>query len=300
MAISVRPYSPDTDYETVDRFLVECFVPGNLLHAWLQPRWEYMHGSSGVDNINLTDIGIAEDRGTVVGVVHPEHSPAFAYLEVRPGRGDVVPLLLDWAQAHLGGWSQSFEREMLGIFVNDRPTADLVASRGFVRDDYREAHACLQLTDLLPDVPPPPGYRLQSLAEGNDHAEINRVLWRGFNHEGPPPEDVIPSRVRAQQTPNYSLDLNIVAVDPAGHFVAYAGIWLEPTTGVAYVEPVATDPEHRRLGLGRAVVTKCLRRVRELGATIAWVGSDQEFYERLGFEVTCSSELWIREPQPQH
>ena len=106
----MRPYDPVSDYQLVADFLVDCFVPGDRLHAWLQPRWEYMHGHSQIDDVRLDDIGIAENGGSVVGVVHPEHSPAFVYLQVRPERFDVVPSLLDWAEEHLGGWSRSFER----------------------------------------------------------------------------------------------------------------------------------------------------------------------------------------------
>ena len=156
----------------------------------------------------------------------------------------------------------------------------------------------LIIIDFLPEASAPDGYRVQSLAEDNDHSEINRVLWRGFGHEGPPSDADIPSRIRQQQTPNYSLALNLVAVAPDGHFAAYAGIWVEPANRVAYVEPVATDPEHRRLGLGSVVVTECLRRAQGLGSTVAWVGSEEAFYEALGFEVTCASELWIKEPGP--
>ena len=298
MTVTMRRYDLATDYDTVDRFLVECFVPGNRIHAWLQPRWEYMHSHSNIETIRLEDIGIAEDDGTVLGVVHPEHSPAFVYLQIRPGHPNVVFPLLDWAEKYLGGWSESFQREMLGIFVNDERTATQVAERGFALDEYREAYACIALTTPPPSPSMPGGYRIQSLAEDNDLSRINRVLWRGFNHEGPPPDALIPSRRRAQQTPNYSLDLNVVAVSPNGDFASYAGIWIEPKAKVAYVEPVATDPDHRRRGLAAAVVVECLRRAHDLGAKMAWVGSEQDFYKALGFEVTCVSNLWTKEPEP--
>ncbi len=102
--------------------------------------------------------------------------------------------------------------------------------------------------------------------------------------------------MRVQQTPDYSLDLNIVAVSPEEHFASNAGIWLEPVNRVAYLEPVATDPDHRLLGLGRITVIDYLRRARDRGTSIAWVGSDQQFYTALGIEVTCVSDLWIKEP----
>jgi hypothetical protein len=37
-----------------------------------------------------------------------------------------------------------------------------------------------------------------------------------------------------------------------------------------------------------------LRRSRELGADVAWVGSSQELYLNMGFEVRARSSLWNR------
>ena len=51
-----------------------------------------------------------------------------------------------------------------------------------------------------------------------------------------------------------------------------------------YVEPVATDPDFRRMGLGKAAVLEGIRRCGEMGAEVAYVGSDQLFYQKLGFK----------------
>jgi len=299
MSTSVRAYQIPNDYDLVDRFLVELYEPADRLANWLQPRWEYMHSHPYVENVDLRCIGIAvDDDGVVVGVVHPEHSPAFCYFQVRPGHSAVKPILVDWAEAHLGGWSRSLEQDMLGLYVDDTDVdlQTILTDRGYSTfSDRGEYHARTYLDAPFPETSTLEGFRLQSLAEENDLGQVNRVLWRGFGHEGPPPGEDIASRARAQQTPNYRKDLNIVAVAPAGNYVAYAGIWYVPENRVAYVEPVATDPEYRRMGLGKAAVLEAIRRTRELGAEVAWVGSDQEFYLDMGFEVVAHSTLWYRD-----
>ena len=143
--------------------------------------------------------------------------------------------------------------------------------------------------------PVPPGYRLQSLEDENDLGHTNRVLWRGFDHEGPPPEDEVPARARSQQSPNFRKDLTIVAVAPDGSYASSAGMWVVPENRVADVEPVATDPLHRRKGLGAACDVESLRRAAAGGADVAWVGSGQDFYRTLGFETVNAAHLWVRE-----
>lgn len=299
MSTSIRAYGVPDDYDLVDRFLVELYEPDDRLDYWLQPRWEYMHSRPEVENVDLESIGIAvDDDGTVVGVVHPEHAPASWYLEVRRDQGDVKAKLIDWAESHPGGWSRSLEREVLGFFIDDADTGSLtiLADRGYTTHPTGgESHARMLLDEPLPSVSLPEGFRLESLADDNDLAKVDRVLWRGFDHEGPPPQDAVASRARAQETPNYRKELNIVVVADNGTFASYAGIWYVPQNEVAYVEPVATDPDYRRMGLGRAAVLETVRRARNLGATVVWVGSDQEFYLEMGFEVVAHSMFWYRD-----
>jgi len=294
MTISIRPYGRQADYDLVDRFLIDSYEPGDHLRTWLQPRWEYMHSLEFIDEIDFETIGIAEEDGRVVGVVHPEHHPAFGYCQVT--RSDVKPLLVEWADTHFGGRSETFGGAVAGCYVDDADMElqGLFAARGYVKSDHGEAHARVRLDDPIPGAELPEGFRLQSLAEENDLTKVNRVLWRGFNHEGPPPGELVAVRARAQRTPNYRKDLNVVAGGPDGGYAAYAGVWYVPENRVAYVEPVATDPDYRRLGLGTAVVLEVVRRARDLGATVAWVGSDQRFYMEMGFEIVAHSTLWWR------
>jgi predicted N-acetyltransferase YhbS len=95
-----------------------------------------------------------------------------------------------------------------------------------------------------------------------------------------------------QSAANFRRDLNIVAIAPDGAYAAYAGTWYEPLNRYAYVEPVATDPTYRRLGLGRAAVLEGVRRCGLLGAEVAYVGSDQEFYKAIGFELIFNTQCW--------
>lgn len=55
---------------------------------------------------------------------------------------------------------------------------------------------------------------------------------------------------------------------------------------------MATDPDYRRMGLGKACVLECVRRAGELGAKIAYVESEQDFYHAIGFETIAYRPLW--------
>jgi len=71
-------------------------------------------------------------------------------------------------------------------------------------------------------------------------------------------------------------------------------LWFDPVNKFGYVEPVATDPDYRRLGLGTAAVLEGIRRCAELGATVAYVGSTLPIYLAMGFKKLFTQNCWMR------
>jgi predicted N-acetyltransferase YhbS len=150
------------------------------------------------------------------------------------------------------------------------------------------------IPDPFPPIHLPEGFQLKSLADENDLAKVDRVLWRGFDHPGEPPSGSIEGREKMQSGPHFRKDLAIVVEAPDGAFVAFGGLWFDPVNKIGYVEPVATDPDYRRRGLGTAAVMEGLRRCGELGASVAYVGTDMPFYLSMGFGKLFTLNCWIR------
>lgn len=298
MGVTVRPYNHTTDYERVNQFLVRTYRTTGEHINWMQPRWEYMHYHPLIRDVDLSAIGLWEARGKIVGVVHPEHGMGTAYFEIDPEYSVLKGPMLRHAEEHISTQSRGVRR--LRVYVNnrDRDFQRLAAERGYTKANRCEPMTHFTIPDPFPPIPPPPGFRLKSLAEDNDLRKVDRVLWRGFNHEGEPPEDEIEDREFMQSAPNFRKDLNIVVEAPDGNFVSYCGMWYEPVHAVAYVEPVATDPDYRRRGLGRAVVLEGIRRCGAMGARVACVGTAKPFYLSLGFRQVYNRSAWEREWTP--
>ncbi len=297
MALEVRPYDHQRDFDRVGQFLINSYQPGPKPPLWVQPRWEYMHFHPLIKKTDITKIGVAEVDGALRGLVHHEHDHGIIYMQVMPDDKAIKAALLDHAEAVYGGAEAETGRERLAIFIHetDQTLQRLAAARGYVENvEIREVTACYDLTKGVPETLLPEGFRLRSLAEDNDLRKVNQVLWRGFNHPGPAPEAEIAGRKFMQQAPNFRHDLTIVAVAPNGDYVSFCGIWVVPANRIAYVEPVATDPDYRRQGLGAAVVLESMRRTIPLGGEVAWVGSEQPFYRALGFEPAHRATAWVK------
>jgi predicted N-acetyltransferase YhbS len=288
----------EKDFERVGQFLIETYRPGEVYANWLQARWEYMHFHTFIRELDLTRIGVAEAQGEIVGVVHFEGNAAEVFIQVHPAHPQLRFELFAYAEeTNFQGISKSTGRLIRAVYVNDfdKELEQLVGERGYEKwEDFSQEKASMALQAPLPRISLPEGFSLQSLADENDLHKINRVLWRGFDHPGPPPEEEIEGRAFAQQAPNFRKDLTIVVVAPDGNYVSYGGMWHIKEIKVAYVEPVATDPDYRRMGLGKAAVLESVRRAAAEGAQVAWVGSGQEFYSAIGFEVKFAAVPWIK------
>ena len=295
MGIKLRQYGP-ADFKLVSDFLIANFQPGNQDGNWLQPAWEYMHSHPSLDESSLDRIGIWESAGNIVGVAHYESRLGEAFFQVYPGYTYLKPAMLEYAENHLCGKTGSGER-YLRAYVNDFDLEfeALVKSRGYeIAEQYARPVSQFTIPRPFPPIDLPEGFRIKSLADDNNLRKIHRVLWRGFNHAGEPPEEGIEDRRKMQSGPNFRKDLTIVIEGPMGDFVSFCGMWYESVNKIAYVEPVATDPDFRRMGLGKAAVCEGIRRCGIPGATVAYVGSEQEFYKAIGFTKRFDSNCWVR------
>ncbi len=292
VGITVRRYDHAADYGEVGRFLVRTYDVSAVHVNWVQPRWEYMHYHPLIRHVDREAIGVWEAGGRIVAVAHPEHAMGVAYFEIDPDYAGLKAELLRYAEEHLSVVSGGGRR--LRVTINDRDDAfqRLAAERGYTKGGGSEPMSHLPIREPFPPIPLPAGFRLKSLAEDNDLRKVDRVLWRGFGHGDEPPENGIADREFMQSAPNFRKDLNIVVEAPDGTFVSYCGMWLEPVHAIAYVEPVATDPDYRRMGLGRAAVLEGVRRAGALGARVACVGSGMPFYRSLGFREVYNRSAW--------
>lgn len=295
MDVRLRSYSGSVDfagdYAPLRNFLAQLNEPN-----YLPGRWDWMYTHPNLEADGLTRIGLWEEAGRVVALATYDTQLGRAHLLRLPGYEEPALLhsMLEYARQHL---SKAGCFEVL-IADGDRPLQQAAASLGYHPTQDGERCAYCPLTETSPSRPLPPGYSLISLAERCDIYQYGRVLWRGFGHEqrgegryAPGPDDLAQME-QALLRPNVDLSLKLAAVAPDGGFVAYCGTWLSPDGQSALVEPVATDPDFRRMGLGRAVVMEALHRCAQLGARRAFVGSSQQFYYAIGFRPYATHTWW--------
>lgn len=293
MSIQFRNYTSKAgiteDYHKVRDFFVK------LGYAeFTYTRWDWMATHGYLERSAVGKIGLWEDGKQIVGVATFDCQLDIAYCLALPQYAFLKKEMLLYAQANLS------KDGNFGVVIadNDFIFQDISANLGFVATPEKENDAIFYLDKTSTAYELPEGFHLTTIKETFDAYQYMRVLWKGFNHELDGEgefkfsEELDLSFKEEMLRPNVDLNLKVAAVAPDGNFASYCGMWYDAEAGYAVIEPVATDPDYRKMGLGKAVVLEGIRRAGELGAKTAIVGSSQQFYYSIGLRPFRTSTIW--------
>lgn len=264
------------DFQAVCDFLVELNREKKSHIHWNWARWDWMYHHPYCDRSMYGKIGLWWDQQKVVGAAIYDLYGGEAFCGALEGYRDLLEEIVTYACNDLA------DENGLGIAVRDgdRAFSRMLSNLGFSPARQTENMLCRSLDKL--DIPVlPEGFSIRSILFPEEAEACQRVLWKGFDHEGDLEEW---ERMRRQGlSPHRNEELSLAVVDPEGEFAAHCTCWYDPRTDYAYIEPVCTVPAYRKMGLGKAVVLEALNRCRQLGAKEAFVLSDQLFYKKMGF-----------------
>jgi len=263
-------------------------------------RWDWMITHGWLDHAAIGNIGVWEDDGEVVGVATFDTRPGEGFICVLPGYEGLRPEMVRYASINLRNEGK-FRLLVLDV---DAAFQEVAAEEGFIPTPDKEYDAVFEIRDpgkihySLPE-----GFRVMGMDEGFDVEKYGQVLWKGFNHEvnGEGPLDLSESKRKQlldeMFRPHVDLHIKIAVVAPNGDYASYCGMWQDYASPDALVEPVATDPAYRGLGLGKAAVLEGVRRCGRRGSRRALVGSRQQFYYSIGFRP-LNTYTWWKPSQP--
>ena len=186
---------------------------------------------------------IATDWGDVIGL-----DPI-----VMPGAGpDWIAHVVERGLAHAN--QSGFEAVEMVIDRADDVVADVLAGHGFtVMED--EAVDSWLVADARPATSTlHSGYRLASRLDTLSAPHHMRA------RNGPDVEE------RLRQTSLYRADLDLVVLDGDDRVAAYGLFWFDSDTATGLVEPMRTEDDHQRRGLGRHLLTAGVNLLVDAGA----------------------------------
>jgi predicted N-acetyltransferase YhbS len=253
---------------------------------WLWARWVWQYNT----HINTTQshFGVAEVNGKIVGLTLYDHGLGEAFYCVDMDYEGIKSQLIDFAIDNL-----NLNGEIrLALPDGDLGYQQSAAQKGFISTTEKIPTSRIDINDSVYTLPK--GYTIMSFADKSfDADKYFDAIWKGFENKR---ERTEADNVKIREgfdKPYFDPDLRILVVAPNGDYAAHCGMWCIPGSEYAYVEPVFTLPEYRKLGLGKAAVLEGVSRCGKLGAKHAYVLSSQQFYYNIGFYPYQNDIWWV-------
>lgn len=293
MSVKFRSYISDEgcdhDFHKICDFLISINHKRVITPNYLWARWVWQFGPY-MNMDHLSNIGIVEDNGKIVGLATYENDLGEAYFCVDEEYSYIKPQLMDYAKQKL-----SLDGKLrITLPDGDLSYQQIAIQKGFTATTQKSSVARIDINNNAYDMPK--GYKIMSFADNDfDVDKYYDAIWRGFDNKRERNEVEIESMKNCREfhAPHYDKNLRILVVAPNGDYAAHCGMWCLPGSEYAYVEPVFTLPEYRKMGLGKAAVLEGVNRCGKLGAKQAYVLSSQQFYYSIGFYPFQNETWWV-------
>lgn len=229
-----------------------------------------------VENAGIIAITICKPSGECQILIHPEY---------RSHEELLIESLETQARTMQSGRSQKSVHFL--VQSGDRLREGLLKERGYENRGLFSHNRILPTDFVVPEVILPEGYSVRHVDPEKDFEWYREVQSAVFSHCASMTQELLRMYTSASFYDPYR---DVVVVAPDGGFAAFATGRIDMTSRLAEIEPVGVHPDHRKKGLGKAIVFEAIRRLQQHGAAqIVILGAASSeaatrLYDSIGFE----------------
>ncbi|MHA2148475.1 MAG: GNAT family N-acetyltransferase [Candidatus Thorarchaeota archaeon] len=265
----MRDFHWDEDFELARRFLGELFNLTGEYYTCLPSTLENeRYGQCGTgytpdDDKWIKIWDLEDEEGTTIVAVTILKSYGHYWINVHPEHRelvrDIIPALEE-QRMRMGKGNEEEPKIGSPVPISFKTRIAYLKEFGY-EDGGVSEHDRIRPLDLPPpDFQPPAGYTVRQVRLPEDFDAYRDVLSSVFAHCSNMTENLAQLYTQASF---YNDELDLVVEAPDGSFGAFVTVRIDPISRMAELEPVGTHPDHRGLGLGKAVCAEGIRRVQK-------------------------------------
>jgi GNAT superfamily N-acetyltransferase len=304
MSISYRKYSLN-DYDRAENFLRDLYHKSDVVPFWLPARWEYAeylvsplmkHRGLSIDWKETIYLWEA-NNGEIVAIVCSESPDENIFLHTKPEYRYLEEEMVGIAEEQVIRSVLKKAKIFVWCHNNDTYRQSILQKRGYVKQPFVEFLNWRDLKKQLPEIKMPDGYTIHCMVneEGLDLQDKITRMTGAFDSETYPVEIYR----NMQLGPSYKKEFDLYTTDRERNITSFCIIWYDEELNIGYFEPVGTDANHRRKGLGKATLNAGLQCLKQVGVDNAYVGASSEerraFYKASGFTNYVSFHPWKKQ-----
>ncbi|MFX0015530.1 MAG: GNAT family N-acetyltransferase [Promethearchaeota archaeon] len=296
MQIVSRPYNIDEDFTSVMTFLYEIFKKTNSYQNWFPDRFENNHDDY------KADIRIWEEKtdSKIVAVANPETSNIY-YIQIDPTYNFLEQEIVKWIEKHFMAKKKDIETKGKLIIktVEGNPTREsLLAELGYQKAEKIDCYVRIRPKDMpVPEIECPEGIEIRNVKGEADYEQLARLIRLIFGHGEWFTPEILEGIARCSF---YKQDLDLVAVSEDGTFASFCMFRVDPMSKITQLEPMATHPNFRKLGLAKTLIYEGLRRAMKYDPLFFYIGgaantpAANRLYDSVGFVEKLAEYTWYK------
>jgi len=292
--ITTKQFQILTDINLVWDFMVEVY-DRDFANGVAAPFFEYALTSTWMDKTYLHLDRIWLDGEKVVAFVFSEGAVTDVFCNLRPGYEDLAEEIIAYIEENIPDYDKG--REIV-LFPGQKALQQAVGNYGY-KVAYESVDWAFDFQKGKLEYELPEGFHLVSDSEV-DPVKLAECTWKGFNHEDKGPfinwngkdtgtpwnpqkayQGILSSIIAPP--PHATYEYNVIIANEKDEYVCFSGMWWVSENKLAYMEPLCTVPEYRKMGLAAAALSEHYRRLKPLGAEMM-TGGGSDFYKKIGYE----------------
>jgi len=296
--IEPRAYRDETDLGKMGALLRAGSAAGNGTHyAHIgNLYWSLYYAFEGESwsDLSFWDDPHHPDRLLAWSLTEPGWAAFDVYVQPELRGTPLAEAIYIWEEEHTAAIARAAGQDSIRtnyIADNDDVLNTRLQARGFQRVGDGTVCMSRSLDTALPQPVLPDGYIVRGCRGETEVTTRATPQYNAFTNTVP--FDRYVQRFRQfMRSAVYDPELDVVAVAPDGQIGSFCIAWPDPLIKVGLFEPVGTHPDFQRRGLGKAVMTEALRRLKERGMERAIVCTTAQntagirLYDAVGFRIT--------------
>lgn len=283
-----RPYRSLVDFPAVYQFMLENYST-DWKNGCPAAFFEYASVLFWTDQSQTHRHAIWEEDQMVVAFCFYETRVGEALFNIKDGYETLASEMIAYASERL---RDDRGKLVLKLFAAQKAVMQAARDLGYQQHTDTEQEHFYFYEDGPLDFTLPEGFSFEAPG-AYDMAKMIAASWRGFDNDGEP-DGGAERGYHLIAAPHAMPELDVVIKNAQGEYVCYAGMWMVPENNLAYMEPLCTVPECRRMGLASAALAELYRRTKPLGAT-HMTGGSHPFYPGIGFRPAFTWTFWEKE-----
>ncbi|MFW9779873.1 MAG: GNAT family N-acetyltransferase [Candidatus Heimdallarchaeota archaeon] len=300
MVVQSHTYNKEREFSRIMEFLADLFDKTKSYENWFPDRFENS-SDKREDAIRVWEWietpDIPQNRKVVA--LTTRDSPRDFFLHVDPDYRYLEREMIEWIEEHFRKVKKYEDKKndlRINILEGNPRRESLLTNLGFRKDHIYGYYRIRDGNAPLTDHKCPKDFEIRSI-QRSEFDQLALLIQKVFGHGEWFTAEVLEWIAKCSF---YKEELDLVAVAPEGIIASFCTFRLDPNSNIISLEPMGTNPDFKRLGLGKAIITEGIKRSMKYRPPFFYIDgaantpAANRLYDATGFTEKYAIDAWVK------